>query len=136
MAFKIKGQTKATAANKVISAISCPIRFKFCVQVAYWPTLIICFMAFENKGQAKAHISLYRYCSISCPILFKVCVRIPNWQPLTVCFMAFKIKGQTKAVVAFIGISNSTFFNFSTKMPGSYFFLELKFKFLSFLVFA
>ena len=37
-----------------ISAVYGPILFKLCVQVAYRPALIICYMAFTIKGQIKA----------------------------------------------------------------------------------
>ena len=52
--FAIKGQTKATATFKIISAIYGLILFKFGVQVAYWQPFSVCFMAFTIKGQIKA----------------------------------------------------------------------------------
>ena len=54
MAFAIKGQTKAAAAFKGNFGVYGPILFKLCMQVAYWPLLIICYMAFIIKGQSKA----------------------------------------------------------------------------------
>ena len=54
VAFTIKGQTKATAAFKGISAIYWPILFKFGVQIAYWQPLTVCLVAFTIKGQTKA----------------------------------------------------------------------------------
>ena len=54
MAFAIKGQTKAAAAFKGNFGVYGPILFKFCMQVAHWPPLLVCYMAFEIKGQTKA----------------------------------------------------------------------------------
>ena len=61
MAFKIKGQTKAPLPIKGIEAISCPIGLRFCMQVAHWPLLAVCFMAFEIKGQTKAMEAFLRF---------------------------------------------------------------------------
>ena len=54
MVFTIKGQTKAAAAFKAISAIYWLILFKFGVQIAYWQPFSVYFMAFTIKGQIKA----------------------------------------------------------------------------------
>ena len=54
MAFTIKGQTKAAMAFKGNFGVYGPILFKVCMQVACWPSLMICYMAFTIKGQTKA----------------------------------------------------------------------------------
>ena len=57
MAFAIKGQTKAAAAFKGNFGIYGPILFKLCIQVAYWPPLMICYIAFTIKRQTKAAVA-------------------------------------------------------------------------------
>ena len=73
--FTIKGQTKATATFKVISAIYGLILFKFGVQVAYWQPFSVCFMAFTIKGQIKAaaafKVILAIYSMISLNLAFR-----------------------------------------------------------------
>jgi hypothetical protein len=54
VAFTIKGQTKAAAAFKCISAIYWPILFKFGMHIAYRQLFSVCFIAFIKKGQTKA----------------------------------------------------------------------------------
>ena len=54
MAFTIKGQTKAAMTFKGNFGVYGPILFKVCMQVADWPSLMICYMAFTIKGQTKA----------------------------------------------------------------------------------
>ena len=58
MAFTIKGQTKATAAFKVNISVYGPISSKLCMQIAYWPRMMISYMAFTIKGQTKAAVVL------------------------------------------------------------------------------
>ena len=53
MAFTIKGQSKAAVTFKGNFGVYGPILFKVCMQVAYWPGLIISYMAFTIKGQTK-----------------------------------------------------------------------------------
>ena len=77
--------------------------FKLCMEVAYWPLLMICYMAFTIKGQKKAAVAFKGKFGIYGPILFKLCVEVAHWHLLMFCYMAFTIKGQTKAVVAFKG---------------------------------
>ena len=57
MAFAIKGQTKAAVAFKGNFGIYGPILFKLCIQVAYWPPLMICYIAFTIKRQTKAAVA-------------------------------------------------------------------------------
>ena len=54
MAITIKGQTKATAAFEVNISVYGPISSKLCMQIDYWPWLMICYLAFTIKGQTKA----------------------------------------------------------------------------------
>ena len=58
MAFTNKGQTKAAATFKGNFGVYGPILFKVCMQVADWPSLMICYMAFKIKGQSKATAAL------------------------------------------------------------------------------
>ena len=60
MAFTIKGQTKAATAFKGNFSVYGPILFKLCMQVAYWPLLMICYMTFTIKGQTKAAAAFER----------------------------------------------------------------------------
>ena len=73
------------------------------MQVAYWQTLMNCYMAFTNKGQTKAAATFKGIFGVNGPILFKVCMEVAYWPPLMICYMAFTIKGQTKAAAAFKG---------------------------------
>ena len=77
MAFTIKGQTKAATAFKGNFCVYGPILFKLCMQVAYWPALMICYMAFTIKGQTKAAAAFKVNISVYGPILFKLCMQIP-----------------------------------------------------------
>ena len=72
MAFAIKGQTKAAAAFKGNFGVYGPILFKICIQVAYWPRLIICLMVFKIKGQTKATAAFKVNISVYGPILSKI----------------------------------------------------------------
>ena len=54
MVFTIKGQTKAAAAFKGISAIYRLIVFKFGMQIAYQHLCLVYFTVFTIKGQTKA----------------------------------------------------------------------------------
>ena len=76
MAFAIKGQTKAAAAFKGNFGVYGPILFKLCMQVAYWPPLMICYMAFTIKGQTKAATAFKGNLSVYGPILFKLCMQV------------------------------------------------------------
>ena len=77
MAFAIKGQTKAAVAFKGNFGVYGLILFKLCMQVAYWPGLMICYMAFTIKGQTKAAAAFKVNISVYGPILFKLCMQIP-----------------------------------------------------------
>ena len=66
MAFKIKGQTKATVAFKGKFSVYGPILFKLCVEVAYWHSLMFCYMAFTIKGQIKAAVAFKGKFSVTC----------------------------------------------------------------------
>ena len=57
MVFTIKGQTKAAAAFKGISAIYRPIVFKFGMQIAYQHLCLVYFTVFTIKGQTKAAVA-------------------------------------------------------------------------------
>ena len=76
MAFAIKGQTKAAAAFKGNFGVYGPILFKLCMQVAYWPSLMICDMAFTIKGQTKATAAFKVNISVYGPISSKLCMQI------------------------------------------------------------
>ena len=76
---------------------------KLCMQVAYWPLLIICYMAFTIKGQTKAAMAFKGNFGVYKLILFKLCMQVAYWHSLMICYMAFTIKGQTKAAMAFKG---------------------------------
>ena len=67
MAFAIKGQTKAPAAFKGVFG---PILFKLCMQVAFKPPLMICYMAFTIKGQTKAAVAFKGNFAVNGPIFF------------------------------------------------------------------
>ena len=51
MAFAIKVQTKAAADLIGNFDVYGPILFKFYMQLAYWPMLVICYVAFTIKGR-------------------------------------------------------------------------------------
>ena len=76
MAFAIKGQTKAAVAFKGKFGFYGLILFKLCMQVAYWPLLMICYMAFTIKGQTKAAAAFKGNFGVYGPILFKLCVQV------------------------------------------------------------
>ena len=76
MAFAIKGQTKAAAAFKGNFGVYGPILFKVCMQVADWPSLMICYIAFTIKGQTKAATAFKGNFGVYGPILFKLCVQV------------------------------------------------------------
>ena len=79
------------------------ILFKLCMQVAYWPLLMICYMTFTIKGQTKATAACKVNFSVYGPISSKLCMQIDYWPWLMICYLAFTIKGQTKAAAAFKG---------------------------------
>ena len=54
MTFTIKGQTKDAAAFKGNFGVYGPISFRLCMEVAYWPVLMICYVTFTIKAQTKA----------------------------------------------------------------------------------
>ena len=70
------------------------------MQVAYWPSLMICYMAFTIKGQTKATAAFKVNISVYGPISSKLCMQIDYWPWLMICYLAFTIKGQTKAAAA------------------------------------
>ena len=72
MAFAIKGQTKATAAFKGNFGVYGPILFKLCMQVAYRPRLMICYMTIEGQTQATAAFKVN--IRVNGPILSKICM--------------------------------------------------------------
>ena len=57
VAFTIKGQKKAAAAFKGITAIYWPIPLKFGMQIAYRQPFSVYFMAFTKKVQTKAAVA-------------------------------------------------------------------------------
>ena len=72
--FAIQGKTKAAAAFKGNFGVYGPILFKVCMQVADWPSLMICYMAFTIKGQTKATATFKGNFGVYGWILFKLCM--------------------------------------------------------------
>ena len=62
-----------------------PILFKLCVEVAYWHSLMFCYLAFTIKGQTKAAVAFKGKFGIYGPILFKLCVEVAYWHSLMFC---------------------------------------------------
>ena len=81
MAFTIKGQTKAEATFKDNFGVYGPILFKLCMQVAYWPLLMICYMAFTIKGQTKVATAFKGNFEVAGLILLKLCMQLAYWPP-------------------------------------------------------
>ena len=73
-AFTIKGQIKAAVAFKNVTGVYGPILLKLCMQVTYWPPLMICYVAFTIKGQTKAATAFKGNFSVYGPILSKICM--------------------------------------------------------------
>ena len=89
MAFAIKGQTKAAVAFKGNFGVYGPILFELCMQVAYWPLLMISYVAFTIKGQTKAAVAFKGKFSVYGQILFKLCVEEAYCSPGTPDYVAF-----------------------------------------------
>ena len=79
------------------------IFIKLCMEVAYWPPLMICYMAFTIECQTKAAAAFKGSFGIYEPILIKLYVHVAYWSPLITCYVPFAIKSQTKATAAFKG---------------------------------
>ena len=86
-----------------ISAVYCPIMFKFCMQVAYCSPGKSCYITFPIKGQTKAAAAFKGNFGVYGPILFKFCMQVAYYSPRRPCYITFTIKGQTKAAAAFRG---------------------------------
>ena len=69
--LSLKGQTKAAAAFKGISAIYGPILFKFGVQIPYQQLCSVYNIVFTLKGQTKAAAAFKGISAIYRQILFK-----------------------------------------------------------------
>ena len=59
MTFTIKGQTKAAATVKGNFGVYVPILLKLCIQVAYWPPLMICYMPAKAAAAFKGIHGVY-----------------------------------------------------------------------------
>ena len=96
MAFAIKGQTKAAVAFKCNFGVYEPILFKLCMQVAYWPLLVICYMTFTIKGQTKAAATFKGNFGVYGPILFKVCMQVADWPSLMIVTWPLQSKAKQR----------------------------------------
>ena len=94
MVFTIKGQTKAAATFKGISAIYRPILFNFGMQVAYRHLCLVYFMVFIIKGLTKATATFKGISAIYRPILCKFGMQIAYRHLYLVYFMVLTIKGR------------------------------------------
>ena len=108
IAFSIKAKQRLRRPLKV-TVVYEPILFKLCMQVAYWPLLMILFTAFNGN------LSFYD------PTVFQLYMQVAYQPLLIICYIAFTIKGQTKAAAAYKGnLSVYDPFVFKLCMQGAY----------------